>query len=1068
MKGDDAEQVFSNTTTSAARNPRRRQSGITQPYSITYSRPSPSLSSKASAAPRRTPMLDHSDRETGLGGTTPTQASITRGNTVFNAKSTPVPTRKSKMTTYQTLSKTGTTHLDVPAFHNELTPIASSSQKRRFVSMPQPLPSTTPLHNDAHYHHHHSRHPTRGVGGLASPPIIDFTRFEDLYRGPRDQNFEGLIARRTTRTKNGRHGMRSSSSGVKPALKTETPARIGHPGGSSMSRTRTCGASSSGRNVPPTPQAASERKPDPRLLFSAVDGVLMSNGSGVDLRDYLDKDELLAAHQLDQLDFEEREMVASTLERTGKLEVRGLEGPLTVLGEPVRKASIYASATMILGGREHQLPIVVINSVEELYRTGIYQPNLFRTLPNRQRLLELMNIFDSEEQIPGSLIRSRNPSSSSSGSGTSRLGFGSNTSLHLESTPDICALLTTYLSSLPEPIMDQKVFEAIWDLCGVEEDEDDEDDSDDEDFVDDGGGGGGHAMDRKPDSSFRLSQRSRRRTKTSTSPLHRQSASASSSSAHIPIPLARTYTTPAESAQITLAQLLLHLLPSPNFSLILYLLAFFSQVALVREENGVGVEDLARMFGGRIFGGSAVPLASQRGSSMRNQRQTHACPVPSPIPDDGTSKEDYDSTDDEDGPSKAFNTTLTRRQGETMMAWFLRRWGPISETLFDVVEDAKMGLFRRPAVRRDSFGRDVLFSAAGTREEQEEERVGKGRKTPTQSTAPRGVARAPTIRVDAARQVGPTPQSHSTPRKAVATRVAHEVPEDDDEVDYVVLSSAHTSDYKPTSAHGGHGLPMTPGVDEILEYHRGGLTPSTMTEVDDDSFYSLPSVDERLMDVSMPRSLINDTTLMNTFDVGGNAQDERGYGEDESSSSTGDVLPTILNPNSSSPRHLNPSLQSHILNTHPGPDPDPGLDTEAETRVSSLEHELRARTAELGDALRELANSRREYAFLAKRLEELEGEKEVAAAAAAPSGSPTPFPVPPAPSAPLSTSEGVAGGGGKGGRAGHFVEHLDDDDEDEDEELEDEYAAVYDLMETKMKGVGRGGRVGERKPVPRN
>ncbi|KAF9553749.1 hypothetical protein CPC08DRAFT_713479 [Agrocybe pediades] len=1061
MNGGDSEQIFSNTntnTSSAARNPRRRQSGIVRPSSITYNRPSPSLSSKPSAPSRRTPMRDHSVRETDLGGITPTQASITRGNTVSNAKSTPVPTHKSKMTTYQTLSKAGTGHLDVPTFHDESTPTASSSQKRRFVSMPQPLPSTTPLYNDAHYyhhhhHHHHSRHPTRGVGGLASPPIIDFTRFEDLYRGPRDQNFEGLIARRTTRTKNGRHGMRSSSSGVKPALKTETPARIGHPGGSSMSRTRTCGASSSGRNVPPTPQAASERKPDPRLLFSAVDGVLMSNGSGVDLRDYLNKDELLAAHQLDQLDFEEREMVASALERTGKLEVKGLEGPLTVLGEPVRKASIYASATMILGGREHQLPIVVINSVEELYRTGIYQPNLFRTLPNRQRLLELMNIFDSEEQIPGSLIRSRNPSSSSSGSGTSPLGFGSNTSLHLESTPDICALLTTYLSSLPDPIMDQKVFEAIWDLCGVEEDEDDEDDSDDEDFVDDRDIGGGHAMHRKPDSSFRLSQRSRRRTKTSTSPLHRQSASASSSSAHIPIPLARTYTTPAESAQITLAQLLLHLLPSPNFSLILYLLAFFSQVALVREENGVGVEDLARMFGGRIFGGSAVPLASQRGSSMRNRAQTHACPLPIPGPNAGTSKRDYDSTDDDedDGPSKAFNTTLTRRQGETMMVWFLRRWGPISETLFDVVEDAKMGLFRRPAVRRDSLGRDVLVSAAAsasaadTREEQEEERVGKGRKTPTQSTAPRGGgARVPTIRVDAARRVGSTPQSHSTPRKAVATRVANEVSGNDDEDDYV-LSSAHASDYKR------------------------GLTPSTMTEVDGDSFYSLPSVDERLMDVSMPRSLINDTTLMHAFDVGGSPQE--GYGEDESTSSTADILPLSLYLNSSPPRHLNSSLQSHILNTHP----DSGLHTESEpetrpeTRISQLEHELRARTAELGDALRELANSRREYAFLAKRLEELEGEKEVAAAAAAAT--------PAAPSAPLSASLEGAGSGGTprraavvgggdskgGGRAGHFVEHLDEN-EDENEELEDEYAAVYDLMKTKGVGIGAG----ERMPVPRN
>jgi hypothetical protein len=67
---------------------------------------------------------------------------------------------------------------------------------------------------------------------------------------------------------------------------------------------------------------------------------------------------------------------------------------------------------MVLGGREHELPIIVVSFVEELYRTakhhtlsspdnsltissGISQSNLFRTLPNRSRLLELINIFDS-------------------------------------------------------------------------------------------------------------------------------------------------------------------------------------------------------------------------------------------------------------------------------------------------------------------------------------------------------------------------------------------------------------------------------------------------------------------------------------------------------------------------------------------------------------------------------------------------------------------------------------------------------------------------------------------------
>lgn len=69
-------------------------------------------------------------------------------------------------------------------------------------------------------------------------------------------------------------------------------------------------------------------------------------------------------------------------------------------------------------------------------------------------------------------------------------------------------------------------------------------------------------------------------------------------------------------------------------------------MVLVREENGLGVEDVGRMFGGRIFGG-------------RTTRKHH-----------GSGGE-------------------RRREGETMMCWFMNRWGTISEGLFEVVEERK-------------------------------------------------------------------------------------------------------------------------------------------------------------------------------------------------------------------------------------------------------------------------------------------------------------------------------------------------------------------------------------------
>ena len=48
--------------------------------------------------------------------------------------------------------------------------------------------------------------------------------------------------------------------------------------------------------------------------------------------------------------------------------------PAVVFGKLIREASIYSSTMMVLGGREHELPIVIVNCVEELYRTGNKAP----------------------------------------------------------------------------------------------------------------------------------------------------------------------------------------------------------------------------------------------------------------------------------------------------------------------------------------------------------------------------------------------------------------------------------------------------------------------------------------------------------------------------------------------------------------------------------------------------------------------------------------------------------------------------------------------------------------------
>ncbi|KAF8873608.1 hypothetical protein CPB84DRAFT_1798280 [Gymnopilus junonius] len=470
-----------------------------------------------------------------------------------------------------------------------------SSSRPRFASMPQPLPSEfqAQLGIDR----------TRIFRGPASPPLVDFTRFEDTYRAPRTGNFEGLMASTS-----------SSSSGLKSAFKPNDALLA---------------ASSSDSEASPDP--AAKRKPDPRLLLSSLSDIL---GASQEVDEHLDMHELLAAHQLDQLDFEARESAKTALLENSRVVVQGQHSPLVVLGEPLRKSWTYSSTTQVLGGREHELPVLVVHCVEELYRTGIYQSNLFRTLPNRFRLLELINIFDSEDQLPGSAIRSRQRSNTPKVH--PKAGFGFNTSLHLESTPDICALLTTYLSSLPEPLLVPPLFRAIWDWCDIEHDEEDQ-------------------VKQQETYGQRVS----------------------------PISMVRSYTNPTESAHILIVQLVLHLLPSPNFSLLVYLLAFFSQVALVREENGVGVQDLGRMFGARLFGSGTSSSSTYTKDKGKGKARDAGC--------DGTG-----------------SSNMSSSKGEKMMCWFLRRWGPISDGLFEVVEDAKMGIFRPPVMRKDSLGKDVL------------------------------------------------------------------------------------------------------------------------------------------------------------------------------------------------------------------------------------------------------------------------------------------------------------------------------------------------------------------------
>ena len=247
-----------------------------------------------------------------------------------------------------------------------------------------------------------------------------------------------------------------------------------------------------------------------------------------------------------------------------------------IFGVPLNESVLRASATAILGGCRHDLPLVVFLCVEELYRTGksanyirrtfynrcsrigIYKSGLFRDLPNRQRHHELSTLFDTPP------------------------AFGEGMSLRAESTADICALLLTYLKELPEPVLTPYLFNAFWNWSVrpsvKREDERMRKEQDEEE-----------------DLRTRFFQTGQRPPRPSRRVLYEKAR------------LRAAQDETAEAGQVTIARDLLRLLPTHSFSLIVYLCAFFTQVPLC-PENGITFEDIGRIFGPPVFGGP-VPAA---------------------------------------------------------------------------------------------------------------------------------------------------------------------------------------------------------------------------------------------------------------------------------------------------------------------------------------------------------------------------------------------------------------------------------------------------------------------------
>ncbi|KAJ7509924.1 hypothetical protein B0H11DRAFT_1261666 [Mycena galericulata] len=282
---------------------------------------------------------------------------------------------------------------------------------------------------------------------------------------------------------------------------------------------------------------------DPRALLRTLNTLL--NPQTQRIPDYLDVDNLMALHERDLMEREQRDAI-KVKARTDRAKDSVVCSGLTAFGSSLREATMYASHGTVLCGYEHDLPIVVFRCVQELCRHG-YRNLTPQVKPDRERLLALISAFDSEPH------------------------FGWKTPLDCpHELREICALLTTYLFALPDPLLGAEMFEALWAWCVLPS-------LRRTDFLED-------------ENRFRC---------------------------HVPA-----------DAGVHIAQLLLRLLPLPNFSLVVYMMGFFKRLPhMVSEDVGRAV------FAGR----------SASASNMSDGRAERA---------------------------------------ETMLRWFLDRWDAILKELF--------------------------------------------------------------------------------------------------------------------------------------------------------------------------------------------------------------------------------------------------------------------------------------------------------------------------------------------------------------------------------------------------
>ncbi|KAI0762945.1 hypothetical protein C8Q74DRAFT_1220744 [Fomes fomentarius] len=403
-------------------------------------------------------------------------------------------------------------------------------------------------------------------------PIVDMES-DRLARACGQSPSSALASLRADTDAGGSHGQKASSERSQPVRMPSSEA-WDHPesshGGRPRARSVRGPQRTSPASIPIRPRSASQPASIPVFTPSSPRVVVRS------LRELLDQEDMRLEGCLDVQHVVEQWSVHQRRPAHLGLGLLGADISIKTFGSPVSVAVRCASMATVLGGFQHHIPWVVYACVEELNRTGIYQPGLFRAVPHRRRLAQLISNFDlplppASNQSPMDLPQCPPLIPSAS---TTRA------SLRKESMPDICALLKTYLDELPEPLLDEALVTVLHRLCVM--------------------------PSLLHESAEAYDQSCPEGRRPSSPPPHVQTHARAGSATSFVLPATLLMTSGAtESTQIRIAQHILRLAPPPLCALFAYLLAFFTQLPL-SPDNGITFEDVSRMFGRALAGGEAV------------------------------------------------------------------------------------------------------------------------------------------------------------------------------------------------------------------------------------------------------------------------------------------------------------------------------------------------------------------------------------------------------------------------------------------------------------------------------